>query len=143
MDARLLWFLCTSMETQIFFFHIYLFTYFFNRFTSQLQPPLSSQHGLTWPPLPLPTSFSSEKAESLPLGSNPPCHLNSLQDQIHLFPLRPDKTAQLAEQDPQVGNSQGKPLLQLLGDSHEEQAAHLLHMCYSKKLQFYLFLICC
>ena len=48
---------------------------------------------------------------------------------MHPLPLRLDKVAQLGEQGPQVGNSQGRSMLQLLGHLHEDQAAHLLYMC--------------
>ena len=51
---------------------------------------------------------------------------------MHPLPLRPDKAAQLGDWDPQAGNrfkDSTPALLQLLGYLHEDQAAHLLHMC--------------
>jgi hypothetical protein len=55
---------------------------------------------------------------TLPFPSSPPQHIK-----VHLLP--PDKAAYLGELDPGAGR--GKHPLQLLGNPHKDQAAHLLH----------------
>jgi hypothetical protein len=45
------------------------------------------------------------------------------------LPLRPDKAAQLEEQIPHIGNSFWDSPAPVVQDPHEDQTAHLLHMC--------------
>ena len=62
---------------------------------------------------------------SLPPLLPSPWHIKS----HHLLPLRPDKAAQLGERGIMAGDRVGDSLLpQLLGDPHEDGAAHLLCM---------------
>lgn len=62
--------------------------------------------------------------------TNPLWHIKSLQHPVYPLRLRLDKAAQLGEQDPQAENrlrgSATPP--QLLGDPHEDQAAHMWHV---------------
>jgi hypothetical protein len=46
------------------------------------------------------------------------------------LPLRPNKVVQQGKRDPRAGKRVRVNLLQLLEDPHEEQAAHLLRVCY-------------
>ena len=89
-----------------------------------LLPVLPSQSSL-----PHYTPFFSEK-ETPPMGTNLPwqSRLKSQQSLEHPLPLRPNKAAQLGEGDPKAGKSWRQPTLRLLGDPHEDQAVHLLHM---------------
>ena len=113
-------------------FSVHLFVYLFIHFTSAWKPLLSSQLSLSHP-LPLPLHFFSEKAE-IPhphSGTEPPSHIKSLQDWVSPLPLRPDKTAQLGEQNPQSDN-------RFRDSSHSScwgaQAAHLVHTCREGRL---------
>ena len=45
-----------------------------------------------------------------------------------LFPLRPDKAAQLEEYIPHTGNSFWDGHLSVFRDPHEDQVAHMLHI---------------
>ena len=51
-----------------------------------------------------PYPFSEKKWEAASLGTNPPCHIKSLQDQTHPLPLQPNRAAKLGEQDPQASH---------------------------------------
>jgi hypothetical protein len=92
----------------------------------QLQPPSSQSPPHTGHP-----HFSSPLLirGSFPHThhSNPLWHIKSLQHPVYPLRLRLDKAAQLGEQDPQAENrlrgSATPP--QLLGDPHEDQAAHM------------------
>jgi hypothetical protein len=104
----------------LFFFQYYLFTLHSNI------PPLS--HHPTAPPLFPPPLLFWEK------GGHPGYHPTLVhqvsEDYAHSLPLRTDKEAQLVEQDPQGGNRfRDSHHSSLLGDLHEDQATHLLHMC--------------
>ena len=117
-------FLLSLNNLKITFFRIYflyLFTY----------PHISSPSLLSTPShraLLLPSSSSLRRRSPPPSIThiyNPsPWHTQSLQDQAHPLPLRPDKAAQLGEWDAQAGRqqTQGQPPLLLLGPR--------LLMCY-------------
>jgi hypothetical protein len=80
---------------------VFLLIYFLNSFYNLITATLSSPHS-TISPFP---SYSPLRKGRFPihLGTNPPRHLKSLQDKVHLS-LMTDKTAQLGEQDPQAGS---------------------------------------
>ena len=112
-----------------FFSFAYLFTLYPNH-----SPALPSP-SLTQPLLPFPFPFSSEK------GKSPTLHLKSLQGlDTSSSPLRPDKAAQLGEQELQAGNRvRDSPHSSGWRNSHKDQATHLLHMYWCLGWSLYAF----
>ena len=100
----------------------YLFTLYLNCWPTSVQSPSHTQLFLPHPLF----SFQKGKGSS---GISLPWNTNSLQDQRHSLTMWPDKAAHFREHVRQAGKqNQGQPLLQLLGDLHENEATHLRHM---------------
>jgi hypothetical protein len=111
----------------IIVFHFFSITLFIYSLYSLITAPslLSSKPHLYTSHLP----FSSEKDRP---GFIPTHHGTSSHTKTKciLFSSRPDKAAQLCKRDPKAYKTvRDSPLFQLLGGPHEDQTAHLLHMC--------------
>jgi hypothetical protein len=72
--------------------------------------------------------FSSEMGEAPSQGNPPYMSSHYITRLVHPLPLRPDKAAQLGEWDPRQATVLRTAPTTLVGDLHEDQIAHLLHM---------------
>jgi hypothetical protein len=101
-------------------------------FTTQYQPFFFYQYPPNkFSPVP-PFLLKREGKAPLWMSSSPlptHTHIESLWDEAHPLPLRPDKAVHLGAWAPQAGNRlRGNPCSSSLGDSQEEQAAYLIHV---------------
>jgi hypothetical protein len=118
---------------------------FFFPFNSLFTLPPEHSNLLIVPPPsqnPSPSPFSSEKGESLP--GYQPTLTHQVTARLGASSSRQDSS--VWEQDLLSGNrirgSSPPPVLQLSGDLHENQAAHLLHMCGGGETSFNPCVLC-
>ena len=99
--------------------------------------PFQSHPHTTFPNIPF--LFFSEKMSTLPgIGTNPPWHIKSQQDCLlsHWSQARQHRMKRIHSRQQSLRQLQ----IQLLGHSQEDQAAHLLHMCWGHRSSSHMLL---